>query len=558
MPRASGGVLALALTNLIPEAAAPDPTCTPVRLEFAYYCGLYNGLIGLGSDLPNFLGFLMGDVESYDKITKVIARDGFAAPIQAIWNNLGAMPACQKAEFYGEVALNILPIPLAVSKLGRIGKVADVLNALDPSTYIFKAFKPLAPAMRPISKAGQWVLRGVANDLTLLVQDGKYVLQQAGRALDWQVATVPVRDNLGNVWNIARSTADALGTARYTLIEGFETETGEVLLRTATRSGDEVAAAGKRINSLLERIKAKLRIAPHEWSTADIDRFVDDFVDNTDALAKFESGVLDVEAWKALQDRPNLKKDLPTLTAMTNILKNPKAKAIFGTDADLQAAMNKFANTHASSNWSWNKSSMEFHLTLLTKHIDEFQGVDGFDKSIKDAIYNSNGAVQDGFWHGIKATEAIGYKRADVKKFDMEFDELLDCGSATNPAGCKFDLELNGSDPKYVEFKSYSDPSQIPDKQFMAYLSRLNNLSEMKYIFNKTKLTVSGKDAKIQMKAFLKANASNLYKAVDEGGIGLVQCEKLFGTGVNSPQKLISKLETEAGFDEILKFVESK
>ena len=90
----------------------------------------------------------------------------------------------------------------------------------------------------------------------------------------------------------------ALGTARYTLIEGFETETGEILLRTATRSGDEVVAAGKRINSLLERIKAKLRIAPHEWSTADIDRFVDDFVDNTDALAKFESGVLDVEVWK--------------------------------------------------------------------------------------------------------------------------------------------------------------------------------------------------------------------------------------------------------------------
>ena len=77
------------------------------------------------------------------------------------------------------------------------------INALNPSTYIFKAFKPLAPAMRPISKTGQWVLRGVANDLTLLAKDGKYVLQQAGRALDWTVATVPLRDNLSNVWNIA-------------------------------------------------------------------------------------------------------------------------------------------------------------------------------------------------------------------------------------------------------------------------------------------------------------------------------------------------------------------
>ena len=105
-----------------------------------------------------------------------------------------------------------------------------------------------------------------------------------------------------------------------------------------------MVVAGKRINSLLERIKAKLRIAPHEWSTADIDRFVDDFVDNTDALAKFESGVLDVEVWKKFasiggETRAWVRKSV----ALQNRI---KAKGF--TDADVDRLKNYY-NRHRSN-----------------------------------------------------------------------------------------------------------------------------------------------------------------------------------------------------------------
>ncbi len=199
---------------------------------------------------------------------------------------------------------------------------------------------------------------------------------------------------------------------------------------------------------------------------------------------------------------------------------------------------------------------MVFHLLLLNKHIDEFQGFDGFDKSIKDAITNANPAVQDGFWHGMKVTEALGYKKTDVSKFDMEFEaEGLPCEK------CKFDLLLNAdaANPNnllLVEFKSYQDVTKISLDQFKNYLSSVIGLRQMKYIFNAQKLTTE--QAKEGMKAFLIKNAFNLYKSTDNGGIGLDKCKTLFGDEMTTPQKLIAKLDTQEGFEELLTFVEAK
>ncbi len=55
--------------------------------------------------------------------------------------------------------------------------------------------------------------------------------------------------------------------------------------------------------------------------------------------------------------------------------------------------------------------------------------------------------------------------------------------------------------------------------EFKAYISRINSLSEMKYIFNKTKLTVSGKDAKTQMKAFFIKNYDTIWTTGEPKGL---------------------------------------
>jgi hypothetical protein len=255
-----------------------------------------------------------------------------------------------------------------------------------------------------------------------------------------------------------------------------------------------------------------------------------------------------IEAWKVMESRPDLRKGLNSLKAMSDLLKNPKAKAVFVTDEEFLTKMTKFSETHKTG--FWGAGALEARLAQLTKNIDEFQGIDGFDKSVRDAMNNSNPNVQDGFWHGLNATEAMGIKKADVKKFDMEFDELLDCGSPSNPAGCKFDLELNTNTPKYIEFKSYQDAAGIPIKQFKAYISRINNLSEMKYVFNAQKLAANGNDAKAGMKAFLKSNYDEVWAAGQTKGVfnGL---KLQNGTIVNSAQRFqtfLSEIDSSNSF----------
>lgn len=83
-----------------------------------------------------------------------------------------------------------------------------------------------------------------------------------------------------------------------------ETElAGDAAQRAATTTTpeveDDIAAALAR-NTVVGRLRTKLAAAPYNWPASDIDKFADDFTDNADALAKFESGALDVEAWKKL------------------------------------------------------------------------------------------------------------------------------------------------------------------------------------------------------------------------------------------------------------------
>ena len=282
------------------------------------------------------------------------------------------------------------------------------------------------------------------------------------------------------------------------------------LLAIVTQVPEKLDNLATKLLKLLEKLKTKLS-NPSDIaliSKLEKDLAKTDFFDALDADNDL------VKSWEVLENanRPDLKVKVPTLQSMAKLLKNPKAIAIFGSEAQLMDALKNFSITHASKDWSWNKSGLDFHLNLLNKHIDEFQGIDGFDKSIKDAITNTNQHVQDGFWHSMKATDDLGLKRAEVSKFDMEFEaEGLACER------CKFDLQLNAVPPalRLIEFKSYADPSQIPLPQFLNYMGSINNLSEMKYIFNVAKLAASGKNAKEGMKAFLKAKEIEIISSMN-------------------------------------------
>ena len=139
--------------------------------------------------------------------------------------------------------------------------------------------------------------------------------------------------------------------------------------------------------------------------------------------------------------------------------------------------------------------------------------------------------------------------------FEDELGSSLPCRGGSGASSC-FDVQMkDGEIPKFYEYKSVGTVNPTLN-QFIAYLTNINSLSELRYIFNVKKLTTA--QAKDGMKAFLKGNAANFYKSVENGGVGIDKCKQLFGEDITTPQKLISKLDTQGGFNELLNFVETK
>ena len=101
-----------------------------------------------------------------------------------------------------------------------------------------------------------------------------------------------------------------------------------------------------------------------------------------------------------------------------------------------------------------------------------------------------------------------------VQKVDYVFEPEVEGGlPCTN---CRFDVQMvKPSTPppanwvKYYEYKSYLKAENISLDQFKNYLATVDNLSELRYIFNAKKLTTE--QAKIGMKAFFVKNYDSIW-----------------------------------------------
>lgn len=54
-----------------------------------------------------------------------------------------------------------------------------------------------------------------------------------------------------------------------------------------------------------------------------------------------------------------------------------------------------------------------------------------------------------------------------------------------------FNSTQSGGGLKYIEYKSYGTPSSIPKNQFLEYMSKINQISELNYVFNAAKASES-------------------------------------------------------------------
>lgn len=95
--------------------------------------------------------------------------------------------------------------------------------------------------------------------------------------------------------------------------------------------------------------------------------------------------------------------DANAVKKLADILSDKSIQKILGTETD--DILKKFLTTHKNDNWSWNKFALKEHLEKLKNIANKYEGVEGFNKSLRDALNNPVPAVQDGLWHMITDLE---------------------------------------------------------------------------------------------------------------------------------------------------------
>lgn len=291
------------------------------------------------------------------------------------------------------------------------------------------------------------------------------------------------------------------------------------------------------------------------WVKLDRDAFRADFENTEDLLNKFDDGTLDPQAWRLMKDTQSKKVHLPTLTKVTELLRDADFMAkLQGGETTLTDILKNAANPLDAGTAS--------KLVTLTEHLENLRivvknhhDVEGFDKILTD-LKISTFEKQDGITHSLNHMKEL--PAGSVQKVDYVFEPEVDGGlPCTN---CRFDVQMikpavpPANWVKYYEYKSYLKAENIGLEQFKNYLATVDNLSELRYIFNAKKLTTD--QAKIGMKAFLKANADKIIKPVSEGGIGEVKFNQLFAT--DDVDVFKARLENANYFNQYTSFVDSK
>ncbi len=112
----------------------------------------------------------------------------------------------------------------------------------------------------------------------------------------------------------------------------------------------------------------------------------------------------------------------------------------------------------------------------------------------------------------------------------------------------EFDIYLGNTNPNaiwFVECKSYAETTPIDVDQFIAYLSAINNLSNLRYVFNAKKLTLQ--QAKEKMQTVFRNNVPTIFNALNPIG----KFQQLFG--VQTTQQFLAKVNNLS--DAIYDFV---
>ena len=509
-------------------------------VDFAFQAGLYNGLIEVVGSIFD-LGKLVSGLASskgreefgkfFDQLERFQKEDGqgniecsgsWCAIKTGFAEQFDPSKCCQFAELIGEI---VGPIVISFINPEALAAVAET-TAGRVLLQTIKLFNWIDKAGDPFQYLGRG-LRYVGNGVSYIRSGtGKLLIRIENELIKAKILTESGIIEISRKFDEVTVLATENGTMQIRqgldeTLPAYRVVSGELeaIATTLTSKGARLAKIAK-LSDVVDDLGALLnRVDKLGLRDADLNSLLDDLIANNTfrndiARLNLTDGLIDKigQSYKILKDgnRSTLRKSVETLESLAKVLDNTKAQSVFSDE--LNAIMTKFAK-EAHTKSFFGKMSFKAHMDLLLDQINKYEGVAGFNKSIRDAMNNPNTNVQDGFWHSMADMKNRNLPKERIKKVDMEFDgEDLPC------VNCKFDVELySGSSGslKYIEYKSYLDASKISKPQFLNYLSSIRSLDELKYVFNSKKLSID--QARAGVKTFVKENELTILENMPTG-----------------------------------------
>jgi hypothetical protein len=208
-----------------------------------------------------------------------------------------------------------------------------------------------------------------------------------------------------------------------------------------------------------------------------------------------------VDSWYVLESWKDHRKDWTHLDKIKSLLTNANVKEVLINEEkeNLRKICSNLFSPKTTVKFNSSQSLMEY-LNAFEIAVNKYHDKTGFKIRGGSGSGTTNGAAKeltiantrnlDGGWFGIREMNQLS--ATNVSRIDWDFDDdAYDCGNNS----CQFDVQMvAGQTPRYYEYKSKSMSTsaesgiEINPKQFKSYLSKINSMAELQYVFQVEKL----------------------------------------------------------------------
>ncbi|KFF17761.1 fibronectin type III domain-containing protein [Flavobacterium hydatis] len=609
-------VIADKLSDAYPEFNKVFENGTPSQIQFALFCGMYNGLIDVVKSIPDLAKLLVSPLSSKgreanskfltqieememfekDATGKEILIYGKGLSFGKVWyllkegvaGQFDAKKPCVGAEFVGSIVGPIIVMCVGDVEAGAgiMSKVASTtFKALqlcdkltDPFRYVGMSFR----FVKGMSGKVGVVIKNATSDIVTQLENGLFrvkvivnntelpniemsfedvnrLVASGADGIDYPVNGVNQRITLmgsaGSVGsaNPATISAQIFGAANEQLLKRF-TDLGV----DASRLEKVLTALGKTAQNGEKLVKL---LESNTFSDVyQLRLFIDDLEKAPLLFKNFIDNTKLVQAWKFIVNRPQMRIDESILEATAKMLKN-NSKYVEDNLSKIQTIYDKLAAAGARCRTCATKGTNKGikHLDEIIDDLDfaitNYKDKNGFSKLLTEMAAHSNKA--DG---GAFMLQYLKDKGATFANKVQEFESFYLSGERFEA-----DIKLFDGVTKLIEFKSFAKSSW----ESFGGTSSLNQLKGyiksgelFQYIGNKTKLLNDGvaDPEKFVKEQFQRVFKKDDYALFEEFWNSSTWKDKLWKSSefpnlTKQNAKLIFKNWIDKGDDSLFKFI---